>query len=65
MELGEKAITLLNTDNGIKGNLMVAYHYAGLFDKRDKMMKELESSDYDDLVFVKMLINGSMSIDDI
>lgn len=65
VELGEKALVLLDSENGIKGNLMVAYHYAGLFEKRDKIMKELESSDYNDLIYLKMFIDGSISIDDI
>lgn len=63
VELGEKAMSLNDKENGIKGNLMLAYHYAGQFEKRDALRRKLEQSNYPDLVYLDMLMTGDISLD--
>ena len=62
VELGEKAKSMKNISLGVLGNLTLAYHYNKQFKKRDEILKELENKEYENIEYIKMVINGEIDI---
>lgn len=67
VELGEKARTLnlINKRPGILGNLAIAYHYNNQFQERDETLQKLETMNYRDLKYIKMIINGKIDLKEV
>lgn len=67
VELGEKArsLNLINHRPGILGNLAIAYHYNNQFQERDETLQKLETMNYQDLEYIKMIINGTVDLIDL
>jgi len=65
VELGEKALTIDQGDDQIKGNLSVAYHYAKDFESRDKLIAEMQNSNYRGLSAINLVISGLVPLESI
>ena len=65
VELGEKGLELDSLDLGIKGNLMVAYHFTNKVKERDMLLLELQKSNYRFLDNLRLIVSGDLSLDQI
>lgn len=65
--LGEDSIKkgIDGIEPGVLGNLIIAYHLAGMNELRDKYFNILRGREYADLYYISLLINGTISIHDI
>ncbi|GAB3201309.1 Flp pilus assembly protein TadD [Pontibacter aydingkolensis] len=67
VELGEKAKRSIKPKSslGILGNLAIAYHYNNQITERDELINQLEEVNYKDLLYLKMILNGTIEIDEL
>ena len=67
VKLGEKAkkLNLIENKPGILANLTVAYHLNNQLEKRDIELAKLEKTNYRELGYIKMVINGEIIIDEL
>jgi Flp pilus assembly protein TadD len=61
---GEKAMLTKPIRQGIKGNLAIAYHFNKQLNKRDKLLHELQNEGYSKLGNLRLIINGTISLED-
>ncbi|MEQ8812575.1 MAG: tetratricopeptide repeat protein [Imperialibacter sp.] len=65
VQFGEKASELNPEALGIAGNLALAYHYSSLTNKRDSLFAWLEQHQYKDLLYLKMVTDGLVNLEDL
>lgn len=61
VRLGEKALSLEPNDDGVRGNLMAAYHFNGQLEKRDSLLEVLRMNDYEYLPELEMLLDSNIT----
>ena len=63
VKIGEQAIKTKPVRLGIKGNLMIAYHFNNQLEKRDNLIKELKNEGYSNLDKLMLVVNGQIGLE--